>query len=267
MMEKYTAILKVGLKQELTYKLQFILTRLRNIIQILVFFFLWQSVLVGQDNLFGYTSSSIAVYTFLLIIIRSLVMTTKANDVSGYVSNGELSNYLLKPINFFKYILVKDIPVRLLNLFFSVFEISILFLLLKPNIFVQTNPIQVLFFLITLVIASVVFFLVLMTINAVPFWVPDMGWGAQFLFMMIFVEFLSGAFFPLDVFPTAIQSFLKLTPFPYIVFIPIKTYLGDITLFESLKNISIGLVWCFILVLLMRKTWKAGLKIYEGVGR
>lgn len=266
-MEKYIAILKVGFRQELTYKLQFILTRLRNIIQILVFFFLWQSVLVGQDNLFGYTSSSIAVYTFLLIIIRSLVMTTKANDVSGYVSSGELSNYLLKPINFFKYILVKDIPVRILNIIFSVVEISILFLLLKPNVFIQSDPLQVLFFVLSVLIASSIFFLILMISNAVPFWVPDMGWGAQFLVIVIFVEFLSGAFFPLDVFPSAIQSFLKLTPFPYIVFIPIKTYLGDITLFENFKNISIGLVWCFILLLLMRKTWKAGLKVYEGVGR
>lgn len=266
-MEKYIAILKVGFRQELNYKLQFILTRLRNIIQILVFFFLWQSVLVGQDNLFGYTSSSIAVYTFLLIIIRSLVMTTKANDVSGYVSSGELSNYLLKPINFFKYILVKDIPVRLLNIIFSVVEIYILFLLLKPNVFIQTNPTQILFFLITLIIASIIFFLILMIINAVPFWIPDMGWGAQFLFMMIFVEFLSGAFFPIDVFPESLQNFLKLTPFPYIVFIPIKTYLGDITLLENFKNISIGLVWCFTLFLLMKKVWKAGLKAYEGVGR
>lgn len=266
-MEKYRAILKVGFQQELTYKLQFILTRLRNIIQILVFFFLWQSVLVGQDSLFGYTSSSIAVYTFLLIIIRSLVMTTKANDVSGYVSSGELSNYLTKPINFFKYILVKDIPVRLLNLVFSVVEISILFLLLRPNMFIQSDPVQIMFFVLSLVIASTLFFLILMIVNTVPFWVPELGWGAQFLFMTIFVEFLSGAFFPLDVFPESLQNFLKLTPFPYMVFIPIKTYLGDITIFENLKNISVGLGWCIILLLIMKKTWKNGLRAYEGVGR
>ncbi len=266
-MEKYRAILKVGFQQELTYKLQFILTRLRNIIQILVFFFLWQSVLVGQDSLFGYTSSSIAVYTFLLIIIRSLVMTTKANDVSGYVSSGELSNYLTKPINFFKYILVKDIPVRLLNLVFSVVEISILFLLLRPNMFIQSDPVQIMFFILSLIIAASIFFLILMISNTVPFWLPEMGWGAQFLVIVIFVEFLSGAFFPLDVFPESLQNFLKLTPFPYMVFIPIKTYLGDITLFENLKNISVGLVWCIILLLLMKKTWKNGLRAYEGVGR
>lgn len=266
-MDKYFSIIRIGFQQEFAYKLQFIISRLRNIIQILVFFYLWKSVFVNQENVFGYTLQSIGAYTFLLIIIRSIVMATKANDVSGYVSSGELSNYLLKPISFFKYVIVKDIPVKVLNILFSVFEISILFLLLKPDIFMQTNPLQFIFFLISLMIAGIIFFLVLMLANTVPFWIPEAGWGAQFLIIVIFVEFLSGAFFPLDVFPTSILNFLKLTPFPYIVFIPIKTYLGNVTTIENITNLGIGFVWVIVLSLLLKKIWKSGLKVYEGVGR
>lgn len=273
-MQKYLSVIKISLAQEFVYKLNFIMWRVRNIIQILVFFFLWTAVFETQtDNLgvevsyFGYTQSSIVAYTFLLILIRSIVMATKSNDVSGYISSGELSNYLVKPISFFKYLLARDVSVKFLNILFSFFEILILYLVLKPIIFIQTNPYQLILFIISLLIAGFIFFSIMMLSSSAPFWVPEIGWGVQFLVTVIFVEFLSGAFFPLDVFPKPLFEFLKLTPFPYLVFIPIQTYLGNLSVFETVKNLVIGLLWSVILWLIMNKVWKKGLKIYEAVGR
>lgn len=273
-MQKYFSVFKISLAQEFVYKLNFFMWRLRNMIQILVFFFLWSSVFQGQQNnagvevsYFGYTQSSIVAYTFLLILIRSIVMATKANDVSGYISSGELSNYLLKPISFFKYLLSRDVSVKFLNITFSFVEITILYFILKPNLFIQTDPYQIFLFVLSLLIATFIFFSIMMLASSAPFWVPEMGWGVQFLVTVIFVEFLSGAFFPLDVFPKPLFEFLKLTPFPYLVFIPIKTYLGDLSLMENLKNLVIGGFWALILWQIMNKVWKKGLKIYEAVGR
>ncbi len=268
-MKKYFSVFKISLAQEFVYKLNFIMWRLRNTIQILVFFFLWSSVFTGGSEVsyFGYTQSSIMAYTFLLVLIRSIVMSTKSTDVSGYVSNGELSNYLLKPINFFKYLLARDSSTKILNIIFSIIEILILYLILKPNLFIQTNMFQIFLFIISLVIACFIFFSIVMLANSAPFWVPEIGWGVQFLVTVIFVEFLSGAFFPLDVFPKPLFEFLKLTPFPYLVFIPIQIYLGNISLLENTKNILIGGLWAIILWQVMNKVWKKGLKIYEAVGR
>lgn len=268
-MEKYFSVFKISLAQEFVYKLNFIMWRLRNTIQILVFFFLWSSVFTGGSEVsyFGYSQSSIMAYTFLLVLIRSIVMSTKSTDVSGYVSSGELSNYLLKPINFFKYLLARDSSTKILNIIFSIIEILILYLILKPDLFIQTNMFQIFLFIISLIIASFIFFSIVMLANSAPFWVPEIGWGVQFLVIVIFVEFLSGAFFPLDVFPKPLFEFLKLTPFPYLVFMPIQTYLGNMDLLENTKNILIGGLWAIILWLIMNKVWKKGLKIYEAVGR
>jgi ABC-2 type transport system permease protein len=194
-------------------------------------------------------------------------MSTKSNDVSGYISSGDLSNYLLKPISFFKYIITRDVSTKILNIVFSFVEITILYIILRPNIYIQTNIYQLFLFVLTLFIAASIFFSIMMISSCAPFWVPEIGWGVQFLVTVIFVEFLSGAFFPLDVFPSPLLEFLKLTPFPYLVFIPIKTYLGNISAFENIKNIFIGTLWSIILWLIMNKVWRKGLKIYEAVGR
>ena len=103
-MSKYLQILKISFQQEFTYRLNFIMWRVRNVIQILIFFFLWSSVFAAQDsNYFGYNKEKIIAYAFLLIIVRAIVMSSRSVDVAGIISNGELSNLLIKPVNFFKY--------------------------------------------------------------------------------------------------------------------------------------------------------------------
>lgn len=267
-MNKYISVFKISIVQELVYKLNFVIWRLRNIIQILVFYFLWTAVFEGSNiSHFGYTKENIIAYSILLIFIRAIVLSTKSTEVSGQIANGDLSNYLLKPLNFFKYLIVKDMSSKSLNIIFSIFEIILLFIFLKPVMFIQTNPLFILLFVVSLIIAAFIFFNIVMITNAVPFWIPELGWGAQFLVLMIFVEFLSGAFFPLDVFPKAVLEFLKYTPFPYLIFIPIKTYLGTESVVDIIKNISIGGLWSVILWMIMNKVWKKGLKVYDAVGR
>lgn len=236
--------------------------------QIVVFFFLWSSVFANSESVyFGYNREKIIAYAFLLILVRACVMSSRSIDISGIISNGELSNYLLKPINFFKYWLARDLSSKSLNIFFSVFEITIFFIMLKPEIYIQTSAFQIILFLISLLIASLIFFNISMLASLVPFWMPEIGWGAQFLVVVIFAEFLSGAFFPLDVLPIVLQNILKFTPFPYLVFIPIKTYLGEYTIQKTLFNLLLGLLWSLILMNITKRVWKKGLKIYEAVGR
>ena len=194
-------------------------------------------------------------------------MSSRSVDVAGIISNGELSNLLLKPINFFKYWITRDISSKFLNIIFSFIEITILFLILKPEIFVQTNFIYIMLFVASLLIASLIFFSIAMLTSFVPFWIPEISWGAQFLVIVIFVEFLSGAFFPLDVFPSLVQNILKFTPFPYLVFVPIQTYLGNESIQLSLLSLTIGAMWALFLLFITKRVWQKGLKVYEAVGR
>ena len=159
--------------------------------QILIFYFLWTSVLADPGvTFFGYDQKKIVAYAFLLIIVRAIVLSARSVDVSGQIANGDLANFILKPLNFFKYWMVRDFSSKFLNVSFSVVEIFVLFVLLKPNIYIQTNPITLVLFMAFLLIASFLFFNILMITNFVPFWIPEVSWGAQFLVVGIIVEFL-----------------------------------------------------------------------------
>ncbi len=241
--------------------------RVRNIIQILIFFFLWDSVFRDHHQIiFGYSKEKILTYAFLLLFVRAFVMSSRSNDAAGQIANGDLSNLLLKPLNFFKYWLTRDLASKFLNLIFSSFEIAILFFLLRPDIFIQFNLLNWLYFVLATLIAIFIFFNILMLTNFVPFWAPETAWGAQFLIIVIITEFLSGAFFPLDVFPEVVFDILKFTPFPYLIYVPIKIYLGaDISFI--IQSFAISVFWSIALWKITNLVYQKGLKVYEGVGR
>lgn len=267
-LNKYLSIFKISLSHEFAYGVSFLMWRLRNIIQILIFLFLWTAVFQGRNQeVFGYNLSKILTYAFLLVVMRSLVLSSKSNDVAGIISSGDLSNLLLKPVNFFKYWLTRDLSTKVINILFSVVEIFILFLIFKPELYLQTNPVYISLFLIQVIVAILIFFCLMMITSFVPFWVPELGWGAQFFVIAISVELLSGALFPLDIFPSAFFNFLRFTPIPYLIYVPIKTYLGSFDINFVFQGILISILWLIILYKLMISIWQKGLKVYEGVGR
>lgn len=266
-MNKYLSILKISLKQEFAYRINFILWRFRNTIQILVFFFLWDSVFTNESIYFGYSKEAILTYALLLVFVRSLVLSSKSNEMAGQIASGDLSNYLLKPINYFKYWITRDFVNKFLNLGFSVVEITILVLLLRPDVYIQSNFFTLFIFTIFIVIAIFLFFNLLLLTNFVPFWAPETAWGAQFLMIVIIVEFLSGSFFPLDVLPKSVFDILKFTPFPYLVYVPIKIYLGGFNNNFIAFSLIVSLFWSVILWFFVKRVWIKGLKVYEAYGR
>ena len=235
--------------------------------QIIVFYFLWNAAFTNNSSIFGYTKEKILTYALLLIMIRAITLSSRSVDVAGQISNGDLTNLLTKPVNFFSYWLSRDISSKILNITFAIFELMFLYILLAPSLFLQTNFLYLVFFVVSIILAIFIFFNIMMLTNFVPFWMPEVAWGAQFLVIVIVVEFLSGAIFPLDVFPDYIYNFLLLTPFPYLVFMPIQIYLGSLSTGAVIKGIFIAGLWSLILWKITNIVWRRGLKVFEGAGR
>lgn len=267
-MNKYLQVFKISFQQEFVYRANFIMWRVRNILQIFLFFFLWETIFSDSGRvIFGYDRAKMLTYVFGLLVVRAFVLSARAMDVSGEISSGDLSNYLIKPLSYFKYWLTRDVSSKVLNLTFASVEASVLYLILKPPFFLQTNLLSIAGFLVAIISAMFIYFVLLFIVSAVPFWLPETGWGAHFLVTVVIVEFLSGALFPIDVLPQALQNALNLTPFPYLIFFPLQVYLGRITGLALLKGILVSLFWAAGLWYVMQGIWQKGLKVYQAHGR
>lgn len=267
-MNKYLQIFKISFAQEFAYKVSFVMWRVRNVIQILIAYYLWITVFPNpQTSVFGYDQAKILTYVFAIILIRSLVFSARSVDVPQEISEGSLTNYLIRPLAYFKYWFTRDLSSKALNFAFSVVEFLILALIFRPPLFIQTSFLLLVLFLLTIVIANYLIFVIRFIVTSVTFWIPELAWGGQFLFMVIITEFLSGSIFPLDIFPALWQKIFYYTPFPYLIFFPLQVYLGKISTVEIVRGILVSVIWSLGLTLTLKSVWQRGLKAYDAVGR
>lgn len=267
-LQKYWSIFKISFEQEFAYKVNFIMWRVRNVFQIIITFFLWSTIFSNPGtSVFGYDRAKILTYVFALMIVRAIVLSARAVDVSSDVAEGNLSNYLVKPISYFKYWMTRDIASKALNLGFASVEFAALFIILKPSFYFQTDLYVLLAFLLSVIAAALIYFFILFLVSAVPFWAPELGWASQFLVAIVIIEFLSGSLFPIDILPGALQKIVLALPFPYMIYFPIQVYLGKITGAAQIQGFIIAGIWVFVLYWLMKYVWSKGLKAYQALGR
>jgi ABC-2 type transport system permease protein len=112
-----------------------------------------------------------------------------------------------------------------------------------------------------------IFFTLLFMTASIPFWMPEVAWGAQFLIVVIVVEFLSGSLFPIDILPGVLQKILYASPFPYLIFFPLQTYLGKLPVNQVIAGLTVSIAWSVVLWLLLKYIWSKGLKVYQAYGR
>ena len=265
-MKKYFQVIKVTFQEYFVYRLNFLLWRFRSIVQLLVLYFLWQAAIPEGVTIFGYDQAKILTYILGTSIIRSFVLSSRSVDVAGQIASGDLANFLLKPLSYLKYWFAKDIADKLLNLFFSFFEISLIIALLKPPLLLQTDFWFLFWACLATILGIILYFYLSFLLSLLAFWSPENPWPVRFLFD-IFVGFFAGGLFPLDILPKGIFLVLKALPFSYLLFFPLDIYLGKLGLGEILIGFGIGCFWLLVSYQAVRFFFERGVRSYAVWGR
>lgn len=266
-MDKYLTIFQISWQNEFIYRLNFILWRLRNVLRFLMTYFLWTGIFVSNKNVFGYSQQEMITYVFLVLFVYALVLSAPSGDhIGGEIGNGDLSNYLVKPVNYLKFWFTRDVASKFLNISFSIIEIGSLWLIFRPELQFQTNLTSILGFIVICFSAVLIYFFFNVSARMVAFWTPENTWGLAFL-TLIFIEILAGGIFPLDILPKGIYNLLQFTPFPYLAYFPIAIFVGKITGLEMLRIIGQSFIWIALMFFVAKLVWFKGLMTYSSEGR
>jgi len=264
-LRKYLRVISGSWAEFTAYRLNFVLWRVRMVMQILVVYFLWWAIFSSHTVLFGYTQSMMLTYVLLSSIIRSIVLGTRTDEVGDVINEGNLSNFLVRPINFFRYYMARDLADKALNVLFAVAEIALLIVLLHPPVFLQAD-IGILFLSsIAVVMGMTLYFCVSMLLGFLGFWIPDF-WAPRFL-LFIIIEFFAGGFFPLDILPEPFFAVARSLPFSYLLYFPLKVYLGQVPPGSIVLEFGVGLLWVSVLCAALGIVWRKGLRAYAAERR
>ena len=265
-MGKYLVSAIVSLKEDTVYPISVLIWRLRNVLRLLVIYALWLGIIGVDQRFLGYSSTAVLSYILLTLMVQALVFSSRTIDVTEMISSGDLSNFLLRPINFFRYFFVLDLSNKVLNLFFSFFEFFLFVLFFKPPFYLQMDLVRIISFVILLILALLIYFYINLILGFIAFFAPENTWAPRFLFFMI-VGFLAGELFPLDLLPTNLFKALMLTPFPYLIYFPIAVYLGRFALGTIVSYFLVMVFWLVFLYHSSLYLWQRGLKSNEAWGK
>lgn len=266
-MRKYLTVFAIDWQNQFIYRLNFVLWRLRNVLRFLMTYFLWRGVFVSNQNVFGYSQANMLTYVFMVLIVQSLVLSSPSSDnIGGEISNGDLSNTLVKPISYLRYWFTRDLSSKLLNLIFAFVEVLILWFIFHPSFQIPANLASLMGFIISCILAIGIYYLVNVCSRLTAFWIPEMTWGLSFI-VLVMLEVLAGGIFPLDILPAWANYLIQLTPFPYLVYYPIAIFIGKITGWKILQIIIQSAIYLIVMYRFTSYIWHKGLKVYGSEGR
>ena len=246
-MYKYYNIFLFSLKSQLNFIIDYLASIFSFTIHIIVFNYLWDFMLKNKVA-FGYSKNKLIWY----VIVGELIAYTTSKSyikISQMIKNGEVSNMLVKPINFLLYILSQELT-SLVKLFFNTSFAIVLGFIMAGNI--ELNYKKGFFFLISLIFSIFLQISIQLLIGMLSFITEE----NRAFYNIISKAMYLLLFTPIEFFSSKIQYILKLMPTTYIIYPSAKILVNF-----NLKNdkylllgqvISICLIW-YITILLYRK--------------
>lgn len=264
-MKKYLQLAKLTLQEYFVYRLNFYLWRFRSFVFFLTLIFFWLAIFGTRQEFLGYQKSQMLTYVVGIAFLRTIILGSRSADLGPQIRSGELTKLLLKPIKTIRFWFTRDVVDKLLNFFFVIVEIAVVLSILKFSLIFPQSIITYISFIVLSLLAVFLYFFLSFTLSVVAFWTEEI-WATRWLFGIIFLEFLAGAYFPLDVLPSWLTRIIYLTPFPYLVFFPIKIWLEQLDTGEIVRAIFICLIWLIFFWWLATFLWKKGAKNYGAYG-
>ena len=260
---KWLESFKISLSKNLNYKVNFALTM---IIPVIVFFAikynLWHSIydINPQEEIQGYSLSEMIEYQFWILIFDLFVRAHFfSQNISIDIRMGKISSFLLYPFHFISYQLSLFLSNKLIQSFIGAFSLILAVVgggldLPSPGLLFQG--------LLFIIMASVFWFWMQLIIGFLAFWLEE-TWSLNVSLRFI-AAFFSGAIIPLDLYPQLLTDILLWTPFPHLIYIPVRILMGEaIPLGFPFLILSI---WLILLSFLAQWIWRKGLKLYTGAG-
>lgn len=264
-MKKYIAIIKAAWYGQMVYRINFFTHRLGNLFEIFSQIIIWSVIFNNQSIVSGYSYNEMITY----IVVGWLFMFMTANyglefKVSEDIQTGRMSNMLIKPISYLRYIVTLSIGRVSIAMSTAIGMQILVFVLLKNIIIFNFDFFLIIILLAMLIVGYFIRLFFSIIIGFASFWTMEIS--GIIICSGVIIKFLSGAFFPINLLPSYIVKIFTFFPFVYTFYTPTQIYLGKISLAEGVKGLGIEILWLLVLYLIIKLIWKKGLKKYEGVG-
>src|SRR5580704_12047134 len=265
-MRKYWHVIKIGFANTLVYRFNFFFRGAFSLIPLLATIFLWRTIYGGQSGgVAGYSLAGMISYYLMVTIVDTLTSVTEDDwQIAADIKDGNISQFLLKPINYLTYRLCLFFSGKIIFTLVSMVPVGIFVFCLRQYLVAPAGGWALVCFLLSTLLAALLQFFMSYTLALLAFWLLEVS---TVIFMAFAFEYLAGGHvFPLNILPPALEAALNCTPFPYLLFFPVTVYLGQVQGLILWRGLGIQAAWLLFFYLLARWVWHRGIRKYAAVG-
>jgi ABC-2 type transport system permease protein len=222
----------------------------------------WLSVAANR-TINGFDANTFVAYYLAVALIRRLTWIWILHSIQERIRTGELSNYLLRPLDYAHHVLSEIIATRVYNAVTIGTLIALIALLIPGQQFVLA-PGNLLAFAVCIVLGFAFEFVVQYLCGTLAFWTTQVE-NIHACWWMI-KSLLGGFIVPMSLLPAALQPVVRWLPFDVSMGMPAEILTGLAGPERIAHGLAVGLVWTLALWLLSRWVWARGLRSYGAVG-
>lgn len=258
----YLAVFKRSWINMLEYRSETIVRILIALISMVSMFYLWNDVFAGRAALAGYSKQQVV--TYYLLVSYFFASLYAAIPVSEEISEGRLSMYMLRPINYLWFHYWQSMARRVFRFIVGLPVLIGMFWLLRDHLYFVTDPASYLVLLIACLGAVNILFLVDLLHNLLEFWITAVdSWS---MLVNSITTFFAGTMIPLALLPPSIRIVSDWLPFKYTGTFLIDGFMGRLSWTDVGWGFLIQTVWTLAMAVLVVLVWRRGLRRYEAYG-
>jgi len=267
-MKKYWHVINIGIQNNLTYRFNFLARAIFGLIPLVAMLYVWRKIYEGKatgTTVGAYTLAQMVSYYLLATIVDALTAVNEDDwQIAADIKDGNISQFLLKPIDYLWYRLCLFLSGRVSYLAVAVIPLGLFILYLHRYVVLPPNGTALSCFLLSTVLTALLQFFMSYAMAMLAFWVLEVS---TFIFILYAFEYLaSGHLFPLDILPPHLEQALFFTPFPYQLYFPVSIYMGKTTGADLASGLLIQGLWVIAAYCMARFAWRRGIMKYSAVG-
>ncbi|MDP1743496.1 MAG: ABC-2 family transporter protein [Candidatus Amesbacteria bacterium] len=263
-MKKYWCFLKIGFQVSAAYPASIYFRVIRHSLLVLLFVLLWTALFKIKPEIGGFGLASITTYYILVEIIDIIYTQTPARMLNRDIKTGDLSNYLLKPLDYWKYLLFYTVGQQLSNSSLSILAALVVFIFFPGFVILPSSLIYFVGFFVFSFIAFLISHQILFIVGTWSFYVSEITHIRQGINQLM--GLLGGRWIPLSFFPPLAISVLEQLPFTYLFNFPLKIFQQQVSVGQMGRALFVGIIWLTSFLIIGNITWKKGVEKYEAYG-
>lgn len=257
MYNRYVPFTRSVLQKKMSYKFDFVMAIIGQLVKCFVIYFLWKAVYVNSDSavMNGFTANDIILYVFMSTITINIVNNTVDAAIGNEVWDGTIAMNLIKPVNYQTRLFFESFAELFQGTVFIALPIWMGLVVVRFFTLAELPPsiFTVILYLLSAFLGFVILFLINFSFGILSFYVTNI-WGIRNLKYAI-MDFLSGVIIPIAFLPMWLQKILDFVPFSSISYFPVLIYLGKVTGSGIVFTLVLQVIWIGILYLISILLW------------